>query len=263
VTHQNSVDQEQEPSALVLVSKVLFASIAVVLAMVFLVTLPRDARIPLVIALAIGLVFGLSVVLALRPRAHERRSPFVRSTRFRGGAWRQLRETSAQLEDRRSTLDEGSSVTDRQILGSLIASVAVMSLWLFLLAWLAPPEFGAGLAILGLGGLFLVRLAAFHPRGIWRPATSLSGLSARRRQPTVYVSPEGRERLRLAATIARIGRVHGDADRPVTASRHHARATRAHRLQVHPDAAQVRAPLAQTARRGDTPLEGRGPTQAS
>jgi hypothetical protein len=263
VTHQNSVNQEQQPSALVFVSKVIFTGIAVVLAMVFLVTLPRDARIPLVIALAIGLVFGLSVVLALRPRARDRRSPFVGNTRFRGGPWRHLRDNSAQLEDRRSALGEGSSVTDRQVLGSLIPSVAVISLGLLLLAWLAPPEFGASLAILALGGLFLVRLAAFHPRGTWRPATRLSGPSARRRRPTVYVSPEGRERLRLAAAIARNGRVRGAADRPVTARRQRAKATRACRLQVRPDAAQVRVPLAQTARRGETPLEGRGSTQAS
>lgn len=147
------IHEEWEPSAVAFVANVIFGGIAVVLAIVFIATLTPGARTSLVMALTIGLVFGILVVLALRPRPRD-------GSRRRG----------------RSP-------------GVVTGLFAAISALLIMLAFVVPPEFGASLAILGLGGLFLVRLAAFHSRGAWLPSTRPMYLSPRRLLPTLYVSP--------------------------------------------------------------------------
>ena len=99
MTHQNSAArQEREPSALVFVAKVIFISIAVVLTIVLLAALPEAPWIPLVIALAIALVLGFSVELAMRSRHRDQRPPVVRMAGRRDVALRRPEDCPAQLE---------------------------------------------------------------------------------------------------------------------------------------------------------------------
>jgi hypothetical protein len=205
VTQNLSTSQEREPSALVFVAKVILINIAVVLSIVLLATLPKTPWVPLVIALGIALVFGFSVELAMRPRRRPRRSPVVRR------AWPRV--------------------------GLLVAISAL----LVVLALLAPREQGVILAILGLGGLFVARLSAFHPRTAWRPRMPSIGGPARRLEPTLYVSPGGRARRRVMAPAARKRRL---------------------RYADH-DATAVQTPWSQTARFAETSLEEGDPIQAS
>ena len=112
MTHQNSAArQEREPSALVFVVKVIFISIAVVLTIVLLATLTEAPWFPLVIALAIALVLGFLVELAMRSRHRDQRPPVVRMAGRRDLALRRPEDCPAQLEDGRSPLDDGSSNT--------------------------------------------------------------------------------------------------------------------------------------------------------
>jgi hypothetical protein len=154
VTHPNSPRREQrEPSALVFVANVIFSSIAVVLAIVFLATMAPGARTSLVMAVTIGLVFCILVILAFSPRPPHRRPALARRAGVTG------------------------------------VFVAISAL-LIMLSFVVPPEFGSSLAILGLGGLFLVRLTAFRPRSPWRPPTRPIDMPPL--QPTLYVSPGSR-----------------------------------------------------------------------
>ena len=170
MTHQNSAArQEREPSALVFVAKVIFISIAVVLTIVFLAALPEAPWTPLVIALAIALVLGFSVELALRSRRRDQRPSVVRMAGRRDVAFRRPEDCPAQPDNGGSPLDDGSSDTRPGMVGRVLGLFAAIGALCIVLAFLAPPELGVSLAILGLGGFFIVRLAAFHPRGAWRP----------------------------------------------------------------------------------------------
>lgn len=264
MTHQNSAArQEREPSALVFVAKVIFISIAVVLTIVFLAALPEAPWTPLVIALAIALVLGFSVELALRSRRRDQRPSVVRMAGRRDAAFRRPEDCPAQLDNGRSPLDDGSSDTRPGMVGRVLGLFAAIGALCIVLAFLAPPELGVSLAILGLGGFFIVRLAAFHPRGAWRPPTSLIGVSARRLKPTLYVSLGGRARPRVAATAARKGRLRDYAHRLATARRRGARRTDAQQLHVPAEAGRVQTPWSLAARLGVAPVEEGGPIQAS
>jgi hypothetical protein len=185
---------------------VILINIAVVLGIVLLPTLPQATWTPLVIALGIALVFGFSVELALRLHRRHQRSPVVRRAWPASGALRVLGDEPVP-DHERSPLDDGSAVPRPRSLRSVSGLLAAISALLVMVAFLVPPEQRAGFAILGLGGLFVARLAAFHPRGAWRLPTPSSGVSARRLGPTLYVSPG--DRRNVTASEIRRGRLHG------------------------------------------------------
>jgi hypothetical protein len=227
VTQNLSTSPEREPSALVFVAKVILINIAVVLSIVLLATLPQTPWAPLVIAFGIALVFGFSVELAMRPRRRPQRSPVVR----RG--WPRV--------------------------SGLLAAISAL---LVVLALLAPREQGVILAILGLGGLFVARLSAFHPRTAWRPRMPSIGGAARRLEPTLYVSPAGRARRRVMAPTARKGRQRGYADRAATAHGSGGE-NDANRSRARSERGLVHTLSVQAARLGKASLEKGDPIQAS
>lgn len=194
--------EERGPSALAFVSKVVLGSIAVVLAIALLAALPRGARIPLVVAATIGIVVALPVMFAPRQRARRRglRPVLSPASAPRGAALHPRGAPHARLDGRQPSSAPRSLAADWKGLAGVSGLLAALSALLIVLAFLAPPELGVSLAVVGLVGLFLVRLAAFHPRGAWPRSTRSSTRTPTRLRRTRGVRALRRARLQPTRT---------------------------------------------------------------
>ena len=134
------------------VARFLLISMAIVATIVLIVTAPLRVTVPLGFVFFAGL-FGTLVLSAMDQRRQRRRDSHPRAS---SGV---SRPGSATPRDR----DSASAVPPG------FGTLAAFSIGLLGMAFLAPRELGVGLAAVGLGGLFVLRVSAMFagwaPRG--------------------------------------------------------------------------------------------------
>ena len=209
---------------IVFVAKVILSAVAVGLVFAIMMALPPAARLTLAAALGVGAAVGIPTAVMSRRRRHAP-SP-----------------------------DQHLAGTGESTSWRVSGVVAAISTLLILLAFLVPPTWAVSLSVVGLAGLFLVRLNAFHPRGAWRPPAPRVDLSARRLHPTLYIAELDEPGARRRDLVAR----------SAAARRRRRRHDRFRQLQTHATGTRDAARRPEAAPRGGAPsLDGAGPPHAS